>query len=57
MNSVRALRPAPPQTAGCGGASEPPVAVAAPSLCNGFFSATGKCIASLPLKNHDLRKP
>ena len=37
-----------------GGVGEPTIFVAAPSVLNAFFAATGKRIRSVPLKNHDI---
>jgi isoquinoline 1-oxidoreductase beta subunit len=51
-----AFRVAAPQAA-LGRTRQTPVAVVAPALCNGVFSATGERIRSLPLKNYDLGKP
>jgi isoquinoline 1-oxidoreductase beta subunit len=39
-----------------GGVGEPTIAVAAPSVLNAIFAATGKRIRSFPLKHHDLSK-
>ena len=39
-----------------GGVGEPTIAVAAPAVLNAIFSATGKRIRDLPIKNHDLKK-
>ena len=37
-----------------GGIGEPTICVAAPAVLNAYFSATGKRIRSVPLKNHDI---
>jgi isoquinoline 1-oxidoreductase beta subunit len=39
-----------------GGVGEPTIAVAAPSVLNAIFRATGKRIRNLPVKNNDLAK-
>ncbi len=39
-----------------GGVGEPTIAIAAPSVLNALFAATGKRIRSFPLKHHDLSK-
>jgi isoquinoline 1-oxidoreductase beta subunit len=41
-----------PSGEGWSGVGEPPVAVIAPALCNAIFSATGRRIRSLPIRNH-----
>jgi isoquinoline 1-oxidoreductase subunit beta len=38
-----------------GGVGEPTIAVAAPSVLNAIFAATGKRIRTFPLKHHDLK--
>jgi isoquinoline 1-oxidoreductase beta subunit len=38
-----------------GGVGEPTIAVAAPSVLNAIFAATGKRVRQIPLKNLDLR--
>ena len=39
-----------------GGIGETGVPPLAPALCNAIYSATGKRIRALPVKNHDLRR-
>ncbi len=39
-----------------GGVGEPTIAVAAPSVLNAIFRATGKRIRSIPLSQHDLKQ-
>jgi isoquinoline 1-oxidoreductase beta subunit len=39
-----------------GGVGEPTIAVAAPSVLNAIFAATGKRIRAMPLMSHDLRR-
>ncbi|HKA45996.1 MAG TPA: molybdopterin cofactor-binding domain-containing protein [Burkholderiales bacterium] len=38
-----------------GGVGEPTICVAAPAVLNAYFSATGKRIRSVPLKNHGIQ--
>jgi isoquinoline 1-oxidoreductase beta subunit len=38
-----------------GGVGEPTICVAAPAVLNAFFSATGRRIRSVPLKNHGIQ--
>jgi isoquinoline 1-oxidoreductase beta subunit len=38
-----------------GGVGEPTISVAAPAVLNAIFTATGKRIREIPLKNHDLK--
>jgi len=39
-----------------GGVGEPTIAVAAPSVLNAIFKATGKRVRELPLMNNELKK-
>jgi isoquinoline 1-oxidoreductase subunit beta len=39
-----------------GGVGEPTIAVAAPSVLNAIYKATGKRVRELPLMNHELKK-